>query len=90
MLLVILKAISEILTDGLTAEKRDGKNEREPYIDVPRVYVKNAKSLLDNLIAEYEKKPEALPLPPTVRKETAVEAGLDEEARAAKNELMGE
>jgi len=88
MLLVILKAISEILNDGLN--ESEGKDPGAGPKPVPRVYVKNAKSLLDNLIAEYEKKPEALPLPPTVRKETAVEAGLDEEARVAKNELMGE
>jgi hypothetical protein len=85
MLLVILKAISEILDDGLG--ESEGKDPGPGPKPVPRVYVKNAKSLLDNLIKEYEKKPIEIPKPPVEL--SPVEAGLDDEAQAAQRDLMG-
>lgn len=79
MLIAILKGISAILGAGLVSPNKEG---------VPRPYVENAKSMLDSIIEEYSKKPEALPLPPQAHAEVPPEVGLDEGAQAARNDLL--
>ena len=91
MLIAILKGISAILADGLQDGLPTVGTGEIKFIpgsaDVPRAYVKNAKAMLDSLIAEYEKKPEIIERPPATP--PTVEPGLDPAAQAAKDELMG-
>jgi len=94
MLIAILKGISAILADGLQDGLPTVGTGEIKFIpgsaDVPRAYVKNAKAMLDSLIAEYEKKPDKHPLTEIPIAGPPPESGLDREAEAARNDLLGD